>query len=452
MGLDDDEWCLAFQDTGWGGEEEKEEEEEGKKERQCGIYWPDAKTSRAYLLCGLRILTVTVDVRPHFGRDVKPVARATTKNNVNFALRHTWQILHLFHFKITSLHRVHTFTNVQITMTGSIRLSALAHHVSTVSENDTEPELSTPATPKYHALLKNAETNGSNIEIGPPHISGDLIRPIHFYKPPRYGSPPRFLVAHPNGSGIRNFGTSPVNVTVRDIRNKEHRFHLALHSFKPLRHLPLLPYPLNLKDPAIVELVHNSTKEIIKNHVNSPNEITLFSTTILKACNKVGAPSPKISHPMQVDQTPGAAILRAKHHLTQNIAEQVESGALSVRVIVVYRPVLPSHKRITDHQLCLAESLSINDDNLTPIEHVYPDRVGQTYAVKYSSGQKFWYWSDVDSSEGIVVQVYDSLLGFDNKGHERMIRGATGFFKVMPKEWDEGKEAEWLVIRALVVA
>ncbi|KAK6514675.1 hypothetical protein TWF281_004872 [Arthrobotrys megalospora] len=156
--------------------------------------------------------------------------------------------------------------------------------------------------------------------------------------------------------------------------------------------------------------------------------------------------------PLQIDQTPGAALQRAKRHLPQTIYSQISTGTLSMRIINIYRPLLPSESKITDHQLVLSESNSILDEDLIPVEHVYPDRVGQTYAVRHAEGQRFWYWSDMDNTEGIIVQVYDSLFGCDSYGDERGIRAATGFFKLMPQGCDEGWEAEWLVVRALVVA
>ncbi|KAK6354522.1 hypothetical protein TWF696_003665 [Orbilia brochopaga] len=286
----------------------------------------------------------------------------------------------------------------------------------------------------------------------PPRISGDITRILHFFRPPRYGSPPRFLVAHPNGSGIKNFGTIPIAVPIRDIRNREHRFHLALHSFKPVRHLQSLPYPLDLKDPDSIAAIHSSTTDMLRRHVSSPNQITIFSTTLIKARSPIGGARPAIPHPLQIDQTPGAALLRAKRHLPSTLSENVASGKLSLRVVNLYRPVLPQGANICDHQLCLAESLTIAEDDLVAVEHVYPDRVGQTYAIKHSKEQNFWYWSNMDDTEGILVQVYDSLLGCDAEGRERMIRGGTGFFKLMPKTWEETQEAEWLVVRALIAA
>ncbi|KAJ6261606.1 hypothetical protein Dda_4276 [Drechslerella dactyloides] len=299
---------------------------------------------------------------------------------------------------------------------------------------------------------KNAPLSSPQHLPLPPRISGDITRTLHFFRPPRYGSPPRFLVAHPNGSGIKNFGTIPIVVPIRDIRNKEHRFHLALHSFKPVRHLQPLPYPLDLKNTDVIAIIHNSTTEILQRHVSSPNQITIFSTGLLKARSPIGSARPTISHPLQIDQTPKAALLRAKRHLSPVVSQHIASGTLSLRVINLYRPVLPRGVGISDHQLCVTESLTISEDDLASVEHVYPDRIGQTYAIRHAKGQRFWYWSNLDSTEGILVQVYDSLFGCDADGRERMVRGGSGFFRLMPEAWEESQEAEWLVVRALVVA
>ncbi|KAK6360995.1 hypothetical protein TWF730_007110 [Orbilia blumenaviensis] len=301
-------------------------------------------------------------------------------------------------------------------------------------------------------------TSDPSENAGTPHIYGDIIRTIHFYRPPRYNSPPRFLVAHPNGSGIKNFSTLPKKTTMHDIRNKEHRFHLGLHSFKPLRHLPPLPYPLDLTTPGTLPQITTSITDLIKRHVPSPNKITIFSTTILRPTynnnSSIGTPSPKLAHPAQIDQTPASALQRAQRHLPKSLVSQITSGTLSLRIINIYRPLLPLHNTLQDHPLYISESQTISDSDLVLIEHVYPDRVGATYAVKHSQGQRFWYWSDMDATEGFIVQVYDSMYACDleSGGGERSVRAATGFFRLMPQGWEEGCEGEWLVVRALVVA
>jgi hypothetical protein len=43
------------------------------------------------------------------------------------------------------------------------------------------------------------------------------------------------------------------------------------------------------------------------------------------------------------------------------------------------------------------------------IAHVYPDRVGETYGVRYNPKQEFWYLSAMEVDEAIMLQCYDSI-------------------------------------------
>ncbi|KAF3937111.1 hypothetical protein ABW19_dt0201301 [Dactylella cylindrospora] len=293
-----------------------------------------------------------------------------------------------------------------------------------------------------------------------PYISGDIVRNLRFYTPPRYQSPPRVIIAHPNGTGIKNYGTVPHAVTVRDIRDKEHRFHLPLHSFKPIAKLAPLPYPVDLKDPLVVSYIHATTIDILNRHLPSPGQITIIDTAVLKVNNIPGSP---ISPCLNVLYTPSSALLRAKRHLSPVEFSEIESGRLSLRMFALYRPLLPLSGRpssplpatftptLSDHPLVLTESFSIPDHCLVPVDHVYPDHIGQAYAVKYSEETKYWYWSGMEATEGVLVQIYDNYGAVDGEGRERGVRGATAFCKLMPDGIDEGREAEWLVVKALVV-
>ena len=57
----------------------------------------------------------------------------------------------------------------------------------------------------------------------------------------------------------------------------------------------------------------------------------------------------------------------------------------------------------------MAESLTVNDNDLVPMKHVYPDIAGETDVVAYGANQKFWYWSNMMKSEALLLQCFDSL-------------------------------------------
>ncbi|KAK6330062.1 hypothetical protein TWF718_003490 [Orbilia javanica] len=317
------------------------------------------------------------------------------------------------------------------------------------------------------------------------HIHGDITRPIHFYLPPLYNSPPRIITTPPSSppsNNLKNFRTVPRPVSIKDMRNKEHGFHLGLHSFKPIRNLPRLPYPLDLRDQTVRTLVTQTTTEVVRQYLHIPlssdldlsapmtaNLITIVSTELLRARDSTTfLPSPRITNPPQIPQTPCSAIHLCRTYLPKSTSSQIALGKLSIRIITLYRPILPPKNTIKDHQLYISDSNSISEEDLIPIEHLPSTSSSSnpsssssadyntmqqttTYALKYAQGQKFWYWSDMDDTEGIIVQSYDSLFGCDSDGEERSVRAATGFFRLMPQGWDESSEAEWLVVRALVV-
>ena len=79
------------------------------------------------------------------------------------------------------------------------------------------------------------------------------------------------------------------------------------------------------------------------------------------------------------------------------------------------------------------------------IEHRYPDRTGETAAVKNVEGAKWYYWSGVGEGERILLECFDSQKG--GKGESRRVPH-TAF--VDPRSPDGAKERESVEVRALI--
>ncbi|HEX4113535.1 MAG TPA: CmcJ/NvfI family oxidoreductase [Stellaceae bacterium] len=75
-------------------------------------------------------------------------------------------------------------------------------------------------------------------------------------------------------------------------------------------------------------------------------------------------------------------------------------------IIQVWRPIrLP----VESHPLAICDARSIAFDDFVISERRYPNRVGQTYSVKYDP-RHLWYWFPrMRRDEAIVFKVYDSL-------------------------------------------
>jgi len=63
---------------------------------------------------------------------------------------------------------------------------------------------------------------------------------------------------------------------------------------------------------------------------------------------------------------------------------------------------------IRSNPLAMADARSVAPDDLLVAERRYPDRVGQTYRLRYSPRHRWFYFPEMRRDEAIVFKVYDS--------------------------------------------
>ena len=61
--------------------------------------------------------------------------------------------------------------------------------------------------------------------------------------------------------------------------------------------------------------------------------------------------------------------------------------------------------------MAYADSRSVPDEDIVPVEHRYPDRTGETAGVKFTPKGRWHYWSGMTNDERILLQCYDSKDG-----------------------------------------
>lgn len=95
-------------------------------------------------------------------------------------------------------------------------------------------------------------------------------------------------------------------------------------------------------------------------------------------------PDRRLRGPVQrvhIDQSYAAALSRVPHHLPDE-AERLLRGR--VQIINVWRPI----KTVQRDPLGVAEASSVSDESLVVTELIYPNRRGETYAVKHDAGHR----------------------------------------------------------------
>ena len=112
---------------------------------------------------------------------------------------------------------------------------------------------------------------------------------------------------------------------------------------------------------------------------------------------------------VHADYTPVSAPLRLK----QVLGEDSAARAMRSRYLIIglWRPLL--REPLQDAPLALADARSVRRDHLIPNDIVYPDRRGQTYAVRYDAAHRWYYFAGQTRDEVTVFVHYDSSRALD---------------------------------------
>lgn len=85
-----------------------------------------------------------------------------------------------------------------------------------------------------------------------------------------------------------------------------------------------------------------------------------------------------------------------------------EAEALLARrfaIIQVWRAI---NKPIQAHPLAIADARSVAFEDLMVAERRYPNRIGQTYRLRYSPAHRWFYFPEMRRDEALVFKVFDS--------------------------------------------
>jgi hypothetical protein len=99
---------------------------------------------------------------------------------------------------------------------------------------------------------------------------------------------------------------------------------------------------------------------------------------------------------------------RRVRELLPTLAPDIDADkALAGRfaIIQVWRPI----REVLSNPLAIADSKSLDPADLLPVERRYPDRVGETYRLKYNPAHRWYYFPRMQPEEAIVFKVYESV-------------------------------------------
>ncbi|KAH8174861.1 methyltransferase [Sarocladium implicatum] len=266
---------------------------------------------------------------------------------------------------------------------------------------------------------------------------GDVESFLNYHKPNEDGSPPHPTYVDRPETYDRPFESH--KVVVHDVRGNEDKFTLDRNGFQFYKHSALEEDFLD--DAQIKDGYYKETEQLLK-EATGASRIFIFDHTIRRqppgSQAAAGARNPPLRGPVQrvhIDQSYDAALSRVPHHLPEE-AEKLLQGR--VQIINVWRPI----KTIRRDPLAVAEANSVSDESLVITELIYPNRRGETYAVKHDPKHQWYYKSELSPDEVILIKCFDS------KKDGRARRVPHTAFHIPGTEDAESRES--IEVRALV--
>src|SRR5215470_3677274 len=158
-------------------------------------------------------------------------------------------------------------------------------------------------------------------------------------------------------------------------------------------------------DVAQLESVYYPEVEQLIKHVSGAARVVIFDHT-LRSGDETEREERLIREPVlsaHNDYTEWSGPQRVRDLLPDE-AERLLKGRFAI--IQVWRAI---NKPIESNPLAVADAASVAFEDLLIAERRYPNRVGQTYRLKYNPGHRWFYFPEMRRDEAIVFKVFDSL-------------------------------------------
>jgi hypothetical protein len=157
-------------------------------------------------------------------------------------------------------------------------------------------------------------------------------------------------------------------------------------------------------DPAQLDAVYYPEIERLVQAVSGAARVVVFDHT-LRSGDLAEQQARKIREPVpwaHNDYTEWSGPQRIREVLPD------ESGQLlrhRFAIIQVWRAI---NQPIQSNPLALVDARSVSASDLLPAERRYPDRVGETYQLRYNPDHRWYYFPHMRRDEALVFKVYES--------------------------------------------
>jgi hypothetical protein len=208
--------------------------------------------------------------------------------------------------------------------------------------------------------------------------------------------------AVPGSLDVRGGKQDPRRLVIRNGRPSAGRFVLEQDGFRFVGHDTKVR---NFFDEEEVRRVYYPEMEVLVKAESGASRVLVFDHTLRTADDELRekARIREVVRRVHNDYTEWSGPQRVRD-LVPDEADELLRRRFAI--VQVWRPIrLP----VESFPLAICDARTLSTDDLVISERRYPNRVGQTYAIKYNPRHQWYWFPRMRREEALVFKVYDSL-------------------------------------------
>ena len=215
---------------------------------------------------------------------------------------------------------------------------------------------------------------------------------------------PVTLVGAPGASDMRTGGgkSDPHRVVLRNGRLDASEFVLERNGFRFVRHDTKVA---DFYDEDEIRRVYYPEMEALVKAESGASRVVVFDHTLRTADDELrtAAKIREVVRRVHNDYTEWSAPQRVRT-LMGDEAEALLAHRFAI--VQVWRPI---RHPVESWPLAIADAQSLSPENMVVTERRYQDRIGQTSAITWNPGHRWYWFPRMRPDEGLVFKVYNSM-------------------------------------------
>jgi hypothetical protein len=239
-------------------------------------------------------------------------------------------------------------------------------------------------------------------------LQNEKIAPLSFvtadlnYLAPPIDRPRTYTFEPPDGEPRSNIVPEPHSVPIHDLRPISEKVSLDREGFALVRQKSSVK---DFYDEDEIKDVYYPEAERLIKAATGADRVVVFDHTVRKRVNGAADRDGGLRQPVarvHVDHTDKSGPQRVRD-LIPDEAEGLLKGR--VQIINLWRPI---RGPLLDSPLAVCDAGTVRPDELVASDLVYPNRVGETYSVKYDPEHQWFYVPRMTVDEALLLKCYDS--------------------------------------------